>query len=56
MICVTGRDGWAEIEVPFGYIAVAVGRDTMQDGWVGVDQVVAFEFACRRSEVQGVGP
>jgi hypothetical protein len=35
----------AEFEFPFGFVAVDVGRKQVQDGWVGIDQMLEFEFA-----------
>jgi hypothetical protein len=50
-MAVTGRDGWAEIEFPFGMVVASVGRCLVQEGWVGVDQVVEFSFQVRPREV-----
>ena len=51
---VTGRDGWAEVEVPFGFVVASVGH-LLQEGWVGVDQVEEFCFVAGRRDVQLVG-
>ena len=51
-MAVTGRDGWAEVEFPFGVVFAAAGRRQVQDGWVGADQVVEFEFAAEAREAR----
>jgi hypothetical protein len=51
-VAVTGRDGCAEVEFPFGIVFAAAGRSRVQDGWVGVDQVVEFEFSAEASQVR----
>jgi hypothetical protein len=50
-MAVTGRDGWAEIEFPFGMVVASVGRGLVQEGWVGVDAVLEFSFEVRPREV-----
>jgi hypothetical protein len=50
-VAVTGRDGWAEAEVPFGLVVASVGRGQVQESWVGADQVVELHFHARRQEV-----
>ena len=52
MVCVTGRDGWAEIEYPFGFVVAAVGRDQTEESWVAVDQTIELLFACDQREVE----
>jgi hypothetical protein len=51
-MAVTGCDGWAEAEFPFGIVMASVGRRQVQESWVGVDQVVEFHFQVHRQEVQ----
>jgi hypothetical protein len=51
---VTGRDGWAEIDVPFGFVVASVGPRLMQESWVGVDQTVEMSFSVRRRDVEQV--
>ena len=50
-MAVTGRDGWAEVEFPFGRVVASVGRGLVQEDWVGVDGVVDFCFRVRPREV-----
>ena len=54
-MAVTGRDGWAEAEVPMGRVVASVGRTQVQESWVGADQVVELHFLARRQEVERVG-
>jgi hypothetical protein len=54
-VAVTGRDGWAEAEVPMGRVVASVGRRLVQEDWVGADQVVEFHFLARRQDVEQVG-
>jgi hypothetical protein len=54
-MAVTGRDGWAEAEFPFGLVVVSVGRRLVQESWVGADQEVEFRFLVQRQEVLKVG-
>jgi hypothetical protein len=53
-MAVTGRDGWAEVEFPFGMVVVSAGR-RLEEGWVGVDQVAEFSLAVLPREVQQLG-
>jgi hypothetical protein len=53
-MAVTGRDGCAEVEFPFGMVVASAGRQ-LEEGWVGVDQVMEFTFHVRAREVQQVG-
>jgi hypothetical protein len=50
-MAVTGRDGWAEAEVPMGRVVASVGRTQVQESWVGADQVVELRFRARAREV-----
>ena len=50
-MAVTGRDGWAEAEFPFGQVVASVGRRHLQESWVGADQVVELRFRARAREV-----
>jgi hypothetical protein len=54
-MAVTGRDGWADVEFPFGFVVASAGGKVVQEGWVGVDQVIEFSFLVRRREVLRVG-
>jgi hypothetical protein len=49
--CVTGCDGTAEVDVPVGFVVFYVGRKQIQEGWVGVDQVMEFDFTADRKDV-----
>ena len=53
-MAVTGRDGWAEVEFPFGMVVASAGRQ-LEESWVGADQVVEFSFRVRPREVQQLG-
>jgi hypothetical protein len=53
-MAVTGRDGWAEVEFPFGMVVASAGR-RVEESWVGADQVVELTFHVRAREVQQVG-
>ena len=50
-MAVTGRDGWAEAEFPFGRVVASVGRRLVQESWVGAEQVVELRFLARAREV-----
>ena len=51
-MAVTGRDGWAEAEVPMGRVVASVGRTQVQESWVGADQVIELHFRAGRQEVE----
>ena len=51
-MAVTGRDGWAEAEFPFGMVVASVGRRHIQESWVGADQVIELHFRAGRQEVE----
>jgi hypothetical protein len=40
--------------MPFGLVVAGVGRGLVQEGWVGVDQVLELCFLARPREVQKV--
>ncbi len=54
-MAVTGRDGWAESEMPFGVVVASIGRSLLQSTWVGADQAVEIVFNIRRDQVEKVG-
>jgi hypothetical protein len=38
--------------MPFGFVVASVGRQELQGGWLGVEQVMEFRFWVRRRDVQ----